>query len=76
MSANDSSKPLYIQYTIVSVRKDEQYDAYLVKAEGPMGARISWFSTTRPKYAPGDKFAVKFDRKPVNNRVGSGSWGC
>lgn len=53
------SKPKYINFTVVCVRKDEDHNAWLIKAEGKMGARISWFSFERPSYAPGDEFAIE-----------------
>lgn len=61
--AKDSSKPVFIRMTIVSARKDEKLDAYLTRAEGPMGARMSWFSDAQPRYKVGDQFTVKFDWK-------------
>ena len=47
--------------TVVSVRKDEEHNAYLTKAEGPFGARMSWFETREPKYKVGDEFSIKLD---------------
>lgn len=47
--------------TVVSVRKDEEHNAYLTKAEGPFGTRMSWFTEGKPTYNPGDKFSIKFD---------------
>lgn len=55
--------PLYILYTIVSVRMDDTYGAYLIKAEGPMGARMSWFNANKPTVKVGDKFSVAIDWK-------------
>lgn len=52
-----------IKFTVVCVRKDEEHNAWLVKAEGKMGARISWFSDEKPSYAVGDEFGVIFQER-------------
>lgn len=57
------SKPLYMKMTVVSVRKDEERDAYLVKAEGIMGTRMSWFMEDMPKIKIGDEFTMTFNWK-------------
>lgn len=54
------SKPKYIKFTVVCVRKDWEHNAWLVKAEGKMGARISWFQAGEPEYQPGDEFEITF----------------
>lgn len=57
------SKPLYMQMTVVSVRKDEDHNAYLIKAEGKMGSRMSWFEQNKPKISVGDTFTTTFNWK-------------
>ena len=54
------SKPKYIKFTVVCACKDEEHNAWLVKAEGKMGARISWFQVDEPEYQPGDEFGITF----------------
>lgn len=57
------SKPLYMKMTVVSIRKDEERNAYLVKAEGGMGTRMSWFEQSKPKHKIGDEFTMTFNWK-------------
>lgn len=54
------SKPTLVRMTIVSVRKDEERNAYLINAEGPFGTRMSWFTNGAPREKPGDEFSIKF----------------
>lgn len=54
------AKPKLVRMTIVSVRKDEERNAYLIKAEGPFGMRMSWFTNDEPREKPGDEFSIKF----------------
>lgn len=54
------SSPVYIKFTVVYAQKDVEHDAWLVKAEGKMGARISWFQADEPEYQPGDEFGITF----------------
>lgn len=54
------SSPVYIKFTVVYAQKDIEHDAWLVKAEGKMGARISWFQMDEPEYKPGDEFGIAF----------------
>lgn len=56
-------KPKCIKFAVVCVRKDEDRNAWLVKAEGKMGSRISWFSYEKPSYAPGDELAIEITRR-------------
>lgn len=58
--AHDYARPIYAKMTIVSVRKDEERNAYLIKAEGPFGMRMSWFTNNEPREKPGDEFSIKF----------------
>lgn len=54
------AKPKLVRMAIVSVRKDEERNAYLIKAEGPFGMRMRWFTNGEPKEKPGDEFSVRF----------------
>lgn len=50
----------YVRMTVVSVRKSKGYNAYLIKAEGPFGMRMSWYTNNTPRKKPGDEFPIKF----------------
>lgn len=58
--AHSYARPTLVRMTIVSVRKDEERNAYLIKAEGPFGMRMSWFTNNKPREKPGDEFSIKF----------------
>ena len=57
------SKALYKKLTIVHIAKDEERNAYLIKAEGAMGFRMSWFDQSKPKFKVGDTFTITFNWK-------------
>ena len=57
--------------TVVSVRKDGEYNAYLTKAEGLFGTHMSWISDGEPSCKPGDEFSIKLDWKWGNEGFGS-----
>lgn len=60
----EGEKPLFLsKMTVVSVREDVEYNAYLTKVEGPFGVRMSWFTEYKPNYKPGDEFSIKLDWK-------------
>lgn len=53
------SKSRVVTMTVVSIKEAVEFNAFLIKAEGELGTRLTWFEQVKPSYTIGQKLKVE-----------------